>query len=149
MSYRGSSARRPAEPPASPAARTSLLVRASLQTPRLSFPRCVGTYIVGTLIDVADLRFEWDERKAAANRRKHGVSFEEARSVFFDEDALMIPDAEHSQEEARFILLGLCSRLRTLVVCHCYRGADEIIRIISARKANRDERMQYEERRAR
>jgi uncharacterized protein len=95
-----------------------------------------------------ELRIEWDKRKAVANQRKHGVSFEEARSVFFDEEALLIPDEGHSDEEERFIMLGLSSRLRTLVVCHCYRQADEIIRIISARKANRTERAQYEQRRA-
>lgn len=90
------------------------------------------------------IRFEWDERKAAANRRKHGVSFEEARTVFLDEDALLIPDVHHSEEEDRFILLGLSGRLRLLVVVHCHRRAEEIIRIISARKANRAEHGQYE-----
>jgi uncharacterized DUF497 family protein len=69
----------------------------------------------------ARLRFEWDPRKAAANLRKHGVSFEEARAVFLDEDALLQPDEEHSDDEARFLLLGISGRLRTLVVCHCYR----------------------------
>ena len=96
-----------------------------------------------------NLRFEWDERKAASNRRKHGVSFEEARSVFLDEDALQIPDPEHSDVENRFVMLGLSSHLRTLVVCHCYRENDEVIRIISARKADRGERAQYEHRRKR
>ena len=95
------------------------------------------------------LRFEWDERKAAANRRKHGVSFEEARTVFFDESALLRPDDEHSDDEARFVLLGLSAQLRTLVVCHCYRQQDEVIRIISARKASSFERGQYEDRRMR
>ena len=96
-----------------------------------------------------DLRFEWDERKAASNRRKHGVSFEEARSVFLDEDALQIPDPEHSDAEDRFVMLGLSNQLRILVVCHCYRESDEVIRIISARKADRGERAQYEHRRRR
>jgi len=96
----------------------------------------------------AELRFEWDERKAAANRRKHGITFEEARFVFLDEDALLIPDEEHSHEEDRFIMLGLSGHLRTLVVCHCHRQADEVIRIISARKANRAERTHYGQRRA-
>ena len=95
------------------------------------------------------LRFEWDERKAASNRRKHGVSFEEARTVFFDDNALTRPDEEHSDDEDRFVLLGLSGQLRTLVVCHCYRQQDEIIRIISARKANPFERRQYEDRRMR
>ena len=96
-----------------------------------------------------ELRFEWDERKATVNRRKHGVSFEEARTVFFDENALLRPDEEHSEEEDRFVLLGLSARLRTLVVCHCYRQGDEVIRLISARRANAIERKQYEDRRMR
>ena len=79
------------------------------------------------------LRFEWDKQKAAANRRKHGVSFEEARTVFLDEGALQIPDPEHSEEEDRSIMLGISLRLRVLVVCHCYRESDEVIRLISAR----------------
>jgi uncharacterized DUF497 family protein len=96
---------------------------------------------------VKQLRFEWDERKSTINRRKHGVSFEEARTVFFDEDALMRPDEDHSEDEDRFVLLGLSARLRTLVVCHCYRQDDEVIRLISARRANAFERQQYEDRR--
>ena len=95
------------------------------------------------------LRFDWDERKAAANRRKHGVSFEEAQTVFLDEDALLRPDEEHSEDEDRFVLLGLSAHLRTLVVCHCYRQQDEVIRIVSARKASSFERGQYEDRRMR
>ncbi len=93
------------------------------------------------------IRFEWDERKATVNRRKHGVSFEEARTVFFDEDALLRPDEDHSEDEDRFVLLGLSERLRMLVVCHCYRHGDEVIRLISARRANAFERQQYEDRR--
>ena len=92
------------------------------------------------------LRFEWDERKNAQNRRKHGVSFEEARTVFLDESALLINDPDHSEPEERFVLLGLSSALRRLVVFHCYRRSDEVIRIISARRANRMEREQYEKR---
>jgi uncharacterized protein len=94
---------------------------------------------------VKQLRFEWDHRKAAVNRRKHGVSFEEARTVFFDENALLRPDEDHSADEDRFVLLGLCARLRTLVVCHCYGQGEEIIRLISARQANAFERQQYED----
>jgi uncharacterized DUF497 family protein len=97
---------------------------------------------------VRELRFEWDERKAVTNRRKHGVSFEEARTVFLDENALQIPDPDHSEEEDRFVMLGISNHLRVLVVCHCYRD-DEAIRIISARKADRGERRQYDEWRAR
>jgi hypothetical protein len=92
------------------------------------------------------LRFTWDERKNAQNRRKHGISFEEARTVFFDEQALLISDPDHSEQENRFLLLGLSTALRTLLVCHCYRRNDEIIRIISARRANREEREQYDTR---
>lgn len=94
---------------------------------------------------VAPLEFEWDDRKDAANQRKHGVSFAEAQTVFSDDDALLIPDPDHSDDEDRFILLGVSSALRALVVCHCYREAS-VIRIISARKADRDETRQYERR---
>jgi uncharacterized DUF497 family protein len=85
------------------------------------------------------LHFEWDERKAAANVKKHGVSFEEARSVFYDERAKLIDDPDHSEDEDRFVLLGLSSALRLLVVCHCYRGDGGVIRFISARKATAKE----------
>jgi uncharacterized protein len=89
-------------------------------------------------------RFEWDPKKSVANRRKHGVSFEEARTAFLDENARVIPDPEHSEDEERFVLLGLSVSLRVLVVCHCYRQDDEVIRIISARKADEDEVKQYQ-----
>jgi uncharacterized DUF497 family protein len=94
------------------------------------------------------LRFEWDSSKAAANARKHGVSFDEARTVFEDEEALIIPDPEHSHGEERFVLLGLSSALRVLVVVHCERHDGAVIRIISARKADRAERADYASRRA-
>jgi uncharacterized DUF497 family protein len=96
---------------------------------------------------MADLHFEWDVRKARANLRKHGVSFDEAESVFYDDEALILDDPEHSGDEDRFILLGLSSVLRLLVVIHCFRGADDTIRIISARKATPSEAGQYEARR--
>ncbi len=89
------------------------------------------------------LRFDWDARKAAANEKKHGVGFEEAKSVFSDERAKLIDDPDHSEEEDRFVLLGLSSILRLLVVCHCYREDDHVIRIISARKATREESKSY------
>ena len=89
------------------------------------------------------LSFEWDENKDAINRRKHKISFEEAQSVFYDEAALLIDDPEHSEEEDRFIILGLSKRANLLVVCHCYRASESIIRIISARKATRTESQQY------
>lgn len=90
------------------------------------------------------LNFEWDRRKDSTNREKHGVSFDEAKSAFFDENARFMADPDHSEEEDRFILLGLSSQLRLLVVCHCYRDDTDTIRIISARKANRSERHEYE-----
>ena len=95
---------------------------------------------------MSDLRFVWDPRKAKENERKHGVAFEEAESVFLDDQALLIGDPEHSDDEDRFILLGLSARLRILVVCHCYRESDSEIRLISARKADQTERKEYSER---
>jgi len=95
---------------------------------------------------MADIRFEWDQRKNTANKRKHGISFEEAATVFSDDNALLLSDPEHSDEEDRFLLLGLSVSLRTLVVCHCYRKDAKVIRIISARKATRNERTQYVQR---
>ena len=92
------------------------------------------------------LRFEWGEAKNAENRRKHGVSFEEAQSVFYDERALLIEDPDDAGREDRFVLLGLSGALRTLLVCHCYMERESVIRIISARKADRAERADYERR---
>lgn len=89
------------------------------------------------------LYFEWDERKAVANAKKHGVSFEEAKSIFYDEGAKLIDDPDHSGGEDRFVLLGLSSALRVLVVCHCYRKQGDVIRIISARKATAREAKFY------
>ena len=93
-----------------------------------------------------DLRFVWDPRKAKGNARKHGVTFEEAQTVFLDDYALLIADPDHSGNEDRFLLLGVSSRLRLLIVCHCYLEAEGVIRLISARKADRTERRQYSER---
>jgi hypothetical protein len=93
---------------------------------------------------MSELRFEWDPAKAAANFRKHGVSFEEAQTVFWDERALMIDDPEHSEGEERFVLLGLSARLRILVVVHYYDQDPDTIGIISARRATRSERARYE-----
>ena len=92
---------------------------------------------------MSTLKFEWDERKASANLKKHGVSFDEARSVFFDERAKLIDDPDHSDDEDRFILLGMSSSLRVMVVCHCYRNAGNVIRIVSARKATNHEAKFY------
>ena len=83
------------------------------------------------------LIFEWDDKKNTSNKRKHGVSFEEAQTVFFDENAIEFDDPDHSIEEERFILLGLSQSLEVLVVCHCFRTVESEIRIISARKATK------------
>ena len=89
------------------------------------------------------MRFDWDPNKAAVNLQKHGVSFEEAATVFDDIDALRIYEPDHSETEDRFILLGMSTHLRILVVCHCYRENDETVRIISARKATAKESAEY------
>jgi len=92
---------------------------------------------------MSSLRFEWDPRKAKLNAKKHGVTFEEAVSVFADERARLIDDPDHSEDEDRFILLGLSASLRLLVVCHCARESGGVIRLISARKAEPTESRQY------
>jgi len=91
------------------------------------------------------LRFDWDERKNRRNRTKHGVWIEEAQSVFGDTHARLFYDPEHSVEEDRFLLLGVSSAARILVVVHCYGESDSTIRIISARKATKKEVRFYEE----
>ncbi len=91
------------------------------------------------------LSFEWDSRKDASNKKKHGVSFEEAKTSFYDSNARLINDPDHSVEEDRFILLGFSERLNLLVVSHCYRESSSVIRIISARKANKKEQALYKE----
>ena len=87
--------------------------------------------------------FDWDENKYKINVNKHGISFKEAASVFFDENAVEVDDDEHSQHEERFLIIGRSKRLRLMVVCHCYRENNTIIRIISARKANDTEKEIY------
>lgn len=89
------------------------------------------------------IRFGWDQSKATANLKKHGVSFEEAQSVFYDEFAVQFYDDEHSSAEDRFILLGMSSSARILVVCHCERASGDLVRIISARKATKRESAFY------
>ena len=89
------------------------------------------------------IRFEWDDNKNEINKKKHKISFEEARTVFYDDAALVIDDPEHSEDEDRFIILGLSKRANLLVVCHCYRESDTVIRIISARKATKTESQFY------
>ena len=90
-----------------------------------------------------DIIFEWDAAKASLNKKKHNIRFDEAKTVFFDENAILIHDPEHSDNEERFVILGLSAIARLLVVCHCFRYKDSVIRIISARKATKRESMQY------
>jgi uncharacterized DUF497 family protein len=94
-------------------------------------------------VRMTTLRFEWEPRKATANVKKHGITFEEAKSVFYDDHAKLLDDPDHSDEEERFVLLGLSHTLRVLLVCHCYRSEGNIIRIISARKATSKESKDY------
>ncbi|MFB3101047.1 MAG: BrnT family toxin [Gammaproteobacteria bacterium] len=89
------------------------------------------------------LVFEWNKRKENANIKKHGISFDEARTTFYDENAVQFFDPDHSDEEDRFILVGVSHRLNTLVVCHCFREDEITVRIISARKADKDEENVY------
>ncbi len=95
------------------------------------------------IVHMSGLRFEWDKAKNRANIRKHGVSFEEAQTVFLDENAVRFFDPDHSQDEDRFIMLGISFKLRVLVVCHCTRESDTAIRIVSARKADKQETLGY------
>ena len=91
------------------------------------------------------IKFSWDENKAASNHNKHGVTFEEAKTVFYDDNALLIDDPDHSEDEERFIIIGMSKEFKILVVCHCYRESSKNIRIISARKATKSERKDYSE----
>ena len=95
---------------------------------------------------MVELRFDWDPKKNRENQRDHKVSFEEAKTAFADEHGLLMADPDHSEDEDRFLLLGLSARLRLLVVCHTYREEDEVIRLISARTADRSEGTQYSRR---
>jgi uncharacterized DUF497 family protein len=90
-----------------------------------------------------EIRFEWDELKAASNLAKHGVAFDEAVTVFYDEHALVFDDPDHSDDEDRFLILGLGRSLRVLLVSHCWRDSDSVIRIISARRATSREASRY------
>ena len=90
-----------------------------------------------------DLHFIWDEDKNKKNQKKHGISFDEAKTVFFDENAIEFLDPDHSKEEDGFILLGFSFKLRMLIVCYCYRENDTVIRIILARKATNKEKLNY------
>jgi uncharacterized DUF497 family protein len=92
---------------------------------------------------MSSITFSWDENKAASNLIKHSVSFEEAKTVFDDDNARLIPDPDHSDQEERFILLGLSYKLKVLTVVHCYKDSDDHIRIISARKSTKKEEKHY------
>ena len=94
-------------------------------------------------VSMKQLEFEWDDKKDKENSKKHGVSFDEARTVFYDEYAIQFFDPEHSEGEDRFILLGTSFKLKALVVCHCFRQEETVVRIISARKADKDEEQVY------
>lgn len=90
-----------------------------------------------------DIHFEWDVNKDNLNQIKHKISFMEAQSVFEDDNALLIADPDHSKDEDRFIIMGMSEKAHLLVVCHCYRASDTVIRIISARKATSTEAKYY------
>ena len=87
--------------------------------------------------------FDWDENKNRINLEKHGITFEEASTVFFDDRAILFDDPEHSMDEDRFLLLGMSETAKVCIVCHCYRESDTVIRIISARQATRKEEERY------
>jgi uncharacterized DUF497 family protein len=93
--------------------------------------------------NVLMIKFEWDPSKASANLKKHQISFEEAKSAFYDEFAIQFFDEDHASEEDRFLLLGMSSGAKLIIVCHCEREQGEIIRIISARKATKRESAFY------
>lgn len=86
------------------------------------------------------IKFEWDENKNQTNQKKHGISFEEAKEVFFDDDAILFDDPEHPKGEERFLIIGLIQKEKICIVSHCYRDKENTIRIISARKATKNEK---------
>lgn len=90
-----------------------------------------------------NIKFEWDENKNIINQTKHKISFEEAKTVFYDDSAVLFDDPDHSLEEERFLILGTTLQEKICIVSHCYRGGDDVIRIISARKATKSERNVY------
>ncbi|MBQ1388126.1 MAG: BrnT family toxin [Clostridia bacterium] len=89
------------------------------------------------------LRFEWDENKNQINKKKHGLSFETAREVFFDEAAILFDDPDHSANEERFLIIGMIRSSKICIVSHCYRDSGNVIRLISAREATKKERQVY------
>ena len=88
------------------------------------------------MIEIENQFFDWDKSKNLANISKHGIPFKLAATVFSDPEAVLLDDNKHSYDEERFITIGICKNLNLLMVCHCYRDNDKVIRIISARKAN-------------
>ena len=94
-------------------------------------------------IIIKTIRFEWDENKNQINKIKHGIDFNEAKTVFYDDNAIIFDDPEHSIEEERFLILGVSGYENLCIVSHCYRDEDNIIRIISARKATKNETKTY------
>ena len=131
----GSGAALPPPPPVSPAR-----IWDTSRSAKQSFDQSVE-YMY--FVHMSEIRFEWDNQKNQKNKRKHNVSFEEAQSVFLDEHAIRFFDPDHSGDEDRFLMLGMSFSLRVLVVCHCYRRDDSLIRIISARKADKREQSDY------
>ena len=91
------------------------------------------------------LSFEWDENKNEINKKKHGISFETAQEVFYDDNAVLFDDPDHSVGEERFLIIGMTRSLKVCIVSHCYRNSDNVIRLISAREATKHERKTYEE----
>ena len=89
------------------------------------------------------ISFSWDDRKNEANKKKHGVSFDEAKTVFYDENAIRYFDPDHSDDEDRFLMVGVSQKLRIIIVCHCFMEEDSVIRIITARKATKSEEDNY------
>ena len=90
-----------------------------------------------------EIHFEWSEKKNEVNIKKHGISFEEGKSVFYDQNAIEFYDEDHSHDEQRFLLLDFSDKLKLLIICHCFRKSDSRIRIISARKATKNESKYY------
>lgn len=95
-------------------------------------------------VTVNKLIFQWDDDKNRTNQKKHGISFKEAESVFFDDKAIQFWDEDHSEGEDRFLLLGMSYKMQILLIVHCYREGESIIRIISARKATKNESKNYQ-----
>ena len=114
-----------------------------LRVSKLAFLLCLTYVYYNYKIIINRLLFEWDENKNRKNIIKHGISFEEASSVFLDDQAILFDDPAHSEFEERFLLIGMSSASNICIVCHCYRESDSVIRIISARKATKKEEFRY------